>query len=314
MTRVSVSGLAALRLRHLQLIEGLVDFGSLHQAARAMDLTESAASAMLREVEAACGTDLFDRSVHGLSLTQAGQVALGRLKAISSEVNMLTQELLQTETVPVLRVGALQHIFFGLLQTAVPALLARTDCKLELIDCPSAELANALQQDEVDCILCRMPDEWVESFQSPAFFYDALYDEDICVVCAPNHPLARTDAPLMMEDLVGEKWILQKPGTHQRHVLITAFVSQGLQPPEATIETSSFVFTLPFLQNSRLLTVATRDHSVSYEWSGQVRVLPIRLPQLSPPIAFIAKKRSMSNPTVLALWEELRRAQNPPPL
>jgi DNA-binding transcriptional LysR family regulator len=52
MTRVSVSGLSALRIRHLQLVESLVELGSLPRAAQAMDLTESSAAAMLREVEA----------------------------------------------------------------------------------------------------------------------------------------------------------------------------------------------------------------------------------------------------------------------
>lgn len=308
MSRVSLSSLSALRIRHLQLVESLVDFGSLYQAAKVLDLTESTASAMLREVEAAFGSALFERGVHGLTLTHAGTVAVGRMRAISSELNMLGQELQQADALPVLRVGALQHTFFGLLQKAVPALLERVDCKLELIDCSSQELSTMLQQDEVDCVICRMPDEWVELFQSSAFFYHPLYDEDVCVVSAPDHPLARTDMPLALEDLSREPWVLPRQGSHLRHVFTAAFVSQGMSPPEARIETSSFVFTLPFLQNSRLLTVATHDHSVSYEWAGLLRVLPIRLPQLSPPIAFIAKTRAMNNPVVEAFWDELRRA------
>ena len=314
MSRVSISALSALRIRHLQLVESLVDFGSLHQVAKVLDLTESTASAMLREVEVAFGVSLFERTLQGLVLTPAGKVAVGRMRAISSELTMLGQELHQTDAISVLRVGALQHTFFGLLQKAVPTFLEDMNCKLELIDCSSSELATALQEDEVDCIICRMPDEWVESFQSPAFFYHPLYDEDVCVVSAPDHPLARAHTPLLLEDLSPEQWVLPKQGSHLRHVLTTAFVAGGLAPPEPRIETSSFVFALPFLQNSRLLTIATRDHSVSYEWAGMVRVLPIKLPQLSPPIAFIAKKRSMNNPTINAFWEELRRADMPPPI
>lgn len=311
MKHVGESGLSNLRIRHLQLVESLVDFGALYQAAKAMNMTESTASAMLREVEAAFDVSLFDRTPQGMTLTKAGEIAIGRLRGVSSELAMLTQELVQPEATPVLRIGAVQHTFFGVLQKVVPQLLAEIPCRLELCDATSSELASCLQQDELDCILGRMPEDWIESFQSPAFFYSPLYDEEICVVASPNHPFARCDT-IILEDLVKESWVLPKPGSHLRHVLTTAFVSEGLPPPEALIETSSFVFTLPLLTGSKLLTVATRDHGVSYEWAGQVRVLPIKLPQLSPPVAFVAKKRSMKNPAVLTFWELLRRAESPP--
>ncbi len=62
MSGMSASALTQLRIRHFKLIESLVSVGSLHKAARALHLSQPAASAMLKEVEEALGATLFERT------------------------------------------------------------------------------------------------------------------------------------------------------------------------------------------------------------------------------------------------------------
>lgn len=314
MNRIPSSALSHLRIRHLKLIETLVDLGSLHKAAKALHMSQPAASAMLHEVENAFGTILFERTRKGVALNSHGKVAVARLHAVLGELEMLAQELQSTESLPVVRIGVLQHAFFGLLQSFLPAYLARVDCRVDLIDASATDLANRLQQNELDCLIGRMPAAWIDSFRNQGVFYKPLYDAEICVVGAASHPLARK-RKVALNDLAKCTWILPREGSNSRYVLMAAFAAGGLPAPRVQIETSSFVFTLPLLPSSSSLTVAPRDPSLAHQRFGLVRILAIKLPQLLSPVAFVAQRSSMMNPNIRLLWEEIRKAKglpNPP--
>ena len=306
MTRISPSALSNLRVRHLQLVETLVELGSLHKAAKKQHMSQPSASAMLREVERACGTTLFDRTRQGVTLTREGVVAVSRLRAILSEIDMLAQELQSSPSVPVLRIGATSQTFVGVLQRVLTAFLTRMDCQLDLISGNASVLLNHLEQDQVDCIIGRMPADWIESIGNREFFYQPLYEAEFCIACAPSHPLARV-RKLTLEHLGNVSWILPRKGSYIRYVLTTAFASARLPPPKVQIETGVFLGLL-LLPGTRCLTVADRDPLLIQQRLGQAKILPIGLPQLQPPVAFAARRSAMMNPHISIFWEELTKA------
>ena len=294
------------RIRHLRLLEALVALGSLHKAAAAMHVSQPAASAMLQEVEAAFGVTLFECTRRGVVLKPHGVVALARMRTVLSELSMLSEELRSAAPSPVLRIGTLRYVFFGLLQSFLPEFLSQTNCRIDLIE-GSNDLVHRLQRNELDCLIGRMPAAWVESVEARALFYQPLYDIDMCILAAPSHPLARR-RKVRLEDLAGFPWIMQREGSNSRHVLMTAFASAGLQPPTIRIETSSFVFTIPLLAGTSCLTVAPRDASFHQQRLGVACILPVTLPQLLTPMAFIAPQTAMANPNVRLLWDTIRKA------
>src|SRR5262249_4714691 len=132
MPRGSTSALNQLRIRHLRLIEAVVAEGSLHKAAKALHMSQPAASAMLRETERALGAALFTRTYKGVALTERGRVALARLRTILGELGMLAADLQSEEPSPVVRIGVLAQSFFGVLQSVLPRFLSRTSCRVDL--------------------------------------------------------------------------------------------------------------------------------------------------------------------------------------
>src|SRR5690348_18469718 len=120
MTATRPAAFNQLRVRHFRLLETLVDAGSLHKAAAALHMSQPAASAMLQEVERALGVALFTRTRKGVNPNLHGKLALGRLRTVLSELAMLSDELHSAEALPMLRIGMLQHTFYGLLQRLLP--------------------------------------------------------------------------------------------------------------------------------------------------------------------------------------------------
>jgi len=296
-----------LRIRHLRLIEALVDAGSLHKAAKVLHVSQPAASAMLQEAEHALGVVLFDRSRRGVALNERGIIAVSRLKTVLGELGMLAQDLRAEVPLPVLRIGTLPHAFFGVLQRFLSKVLSAAKCRIDLIDGSAADLLTRLQQNGLDCFIGRMPAARIDDFRHRGFFYQPLYDLEIAVLGARSHALAGK-RKVTLQDLSKCGWILPREGSNSRYVLTAAFAAAGLEPPRIAIETSSFAFTLPLLPGSAYLTVAPRDACVNQQRLGSGRILAVKLPQLLTPVAFVAQRSSMLNPNLQLLWSAIRKA------
>ena len=306
MNRISPSGLNQLRIRHLRLVETLVQAGSLHKAAKALHVSQPAASAMLKEVEDALGATLFDRTRRGVALNAHGSVAMARMRTILGELSTLSQELRAAGSSSVLRFGTLTHAFYGVLQRVLHEFLVRSDCRIDLRVASAGELLDHLQQNQLDCMLGRIPAASMDSLVKREFFFQPLYLLETCVLASTAHPLSGKRR-VTLRDLSGYPWILQQEGANSRHALMSAFAAAGLPAPRIRMETSSFAFSIQLLAVGDYLAVAPRDAGSSQQRLGLARILPVKLPNLSTPVAFIAPRTAMLNPNVRLLWESIRK-------
>ena len=311
MSSVSGSGLNQLRIRHFKLIEALVGVGSLHKAAKAVHLSQPAASALLKEVEEALGTRLFDRTQKGVVLNAHGSAAVARIRAILGEIAMLSHDLQSARPLPVLRVGTLTHGFYGGLQRVLPKFLAQSNCRIDLRDSTGPNLVGLLESNQLDCLIARLPSVSADSLMKRGFFYQPLYQLEMCVLASASHPLARK-RKLALRDLAAFPWVLQREGANSRYALMAAFASAGLPPPSVQLETSSFVFSLQLLTGSDWLTVVPTEAGLSQQRLGLAVMLPVKVPDLLTPVAFIAPRSAMTNPNVRLLAETVLRFMAPP--
>jgi DNA-binding transcriptional LysR family regulator len=308
MSRISAPGLTQLRVRHLKLLEALVAVGSLHKAATNLHLSQPAASAMLKEVEHALGTPLFERTRRGVVPNAHGGVAVARARTILGELAMLAQELKAARPTQILRFGTVNHALYGVLQRVLPEFLARTSCRIDLYESSLKHLRMLLETDELDCMLGRLPTGSIDPLLKRGVFYQPLYDFDLCVLAAPSHPLAKR-RKVTLADASKFSWILQREGTNSRYTLFSSFAAAGLPEPNIRMETTSFVVSLQLLSVSDWLTVVPRDAGINQQRLGLARVLPVKLSKLLAPVAFIAPRSAMANPNVSLLWEVIRGAK-----
>src|SRR5687768_15493100 len=86
-----------LELRHLRLVAGLADAGGQPRAARRLNLTQSALSHQLRELEGRIGTQLFVRGRKRMVLTATGERVLASARRVLHEIDGLERELMSGE-------------------------------------------------------------------------------------------------------------------------------------------------------------------------------------------------------------------------
>jgi DNA-binding transcriptional LysR family regulator len=309
MSRVSPAGLNQLRIRHLKLIEALVGVGSVHKAARTLHLSQPSASALLKEVEEALGVTLFDRSGKGVLPNPHGSVVIGRVRTILGELAMLTEEL-SGSPLQVLRLGSLTHAFYGGLQRVLPEFLARSECRVDLREGTLKNLIQLLQDNQLDCLIGRLPSASTGDLMQRGFVYRPLYQLEMCVLAPASHPLAKK-RHVTLPDLARFSWILSREGANSRYTILAAFAAAGLPQPAIRIETSSFLYSLQLLPASDWLTIVPREAGLGHERLGLARILPVKLPNLLSPVAFIASRSAMMNPNVKLFAEIVEKSISP---
>src|SRR5215207_9086071 len=82
-----------LEIRHLRLVVAITDEGNLTRAGERLNLTQSALSHQLKQIESSLGVLLFTRTKKRLVLTEAGEELVRRARCILTEIADLERDL-----------------------------------------------------------------------------------------------------------------------------------------------------------------------------------------------------------------------------
>ncbi len=200
------------------------------QAARALNLAQSAASHAVAALESRHNTRLFDRIGRRIELTEAGRSLLAEARAILAQVARAELALgefgqLQRGT---LAVRASQTIASYWLpyhlvrfRRAYPAI----DIRLKIGN--TAQVADAIETAEAEL-------GFVEGAVTSAHLTStAVARDQMLVVVAPGHPWA--DAPLAANALVGGDWVLREQGSGTRSAFEQALAQLGVAPQRLNV-------------------------------------------------------------------------------
>ena len=190
-------------LRQLHAFVAVADTGSFTLAAERLFITQSALSALIKELEGQLGLRLFDRSTRRLRLSETGRELYPQIDKILHDLNGVIGE-----------VGNLKALQRGSVRVAVPQLLACTllpevmagfhaqhpNVHLRLVDCAVESVMARVFAGEVDIGLG--PERETNSDIDAA----QLFRLPFMVVMPPGHVLARRPR-LQWDDLYGQPLI-----------------------------------------------------------------------------------------------------------
>ena len=289
--------------RGLLLLIGIADLRSLSAAGARMGLSQSGASMSLTRMEAALGQKLFQRMTQGMIATDAGVRLISRGKRIVAELRHMQSDIAALS-------GSLQgHIAIGalplgrthLLPAAIAAALRRfPNIRVTTVESPYDFLVAGLRDGDIDFIVGALRPE----DKTAGLITESLFADRLGIIVRSGHPLRGKATSL--RDLLGECWILPRPGAPGRGLIDLAFREMSLKPPVPAVETGDLAVLRSLLLNSDMLT-AISPRQLSHEIAaGDLSQLQVDLPMTERPIGLTLRAGAMLPSPALVIIDEIR--------
>ena len=297
---------ARLKTRQLLLLVAMAEEGNINRAAQVLNMTQPAASKLLKDLEDALGAQLFERLPRGVRPTWYGETMIRHARMALASLSQAHDEI------EALKAGRFGQVSVGAIttpgMTLMPAAIAlvkqqHPNLRVALQIETSDVLMERLQQGKLDMFVGRL----FETHDKTALRYQPLVEEPVAAVARPGHPLL-SQPTLGLRDLVGAGWIVPPAGTVLRHRFELMFQEEGLEAPVNLIETAALLFATRMLQQSDMLAVLAADVARYYAEHGMAAVLPIPMPCKMDAYGLITRTDRLLSPAARAMLEALRKA------
>jgi len=212
--------------RRLQVFHAVAKHLSFTKAAEALFMTQPAVTFQIRQLEEHFNTRLFDRAHGRISLTPAGTLALEyaeRILGLSAELDTRLKELSGQVAGPLL-IGASTTIAEFLLPQVLGEFKARNPAVVPRLFVANSEAVQ-------DRVAERTLDVGFIEGEShlPSLVTDVCCDDELYVVCAPSHPLAKAKSATP-KSLMEHAYISREPGSGTREVIDHYLQKAGVAP------------------------------------------------------------------------------------
>lgn len=187
---------------HLRYFWAVAHDGNLTRTAERLNLSQSAVSVQIKQLEASLGHDLFERRGRQLILTEAGRIALDHADTIFAT----GQELLGTlqekgRSRQAIRIGALATLSRNFQMEFLRPILNRPDVEVILRSGTSGDLLRGLEGLNLDVVLINQPPARDSVTQ---FVSHRLSEQPVSLVGTPE----RLQDGLTLEELVARQPVI----------------------------------------------------------------------------------------------------------
>lgn len=301
--------LSKLRLRHLEVLQRLVETGTIRKVAEELHLSQPAVSQMVKDLETAFRTPLFSRSKTGMVPREELAPLLGRIRVMLGELATAESELSAgSGSGAIVRVGAQLHPLTQLLPRVMDLLNRKTPrLRFNLREGSTSEMLAALAAGELDCAIGRLSEQHYRAAPPSEMTFWPILGGELCVVAGRNHPLAGK-RKIALRDLALEQWALSEETGESRKLLEAAFVREGLRPPQPVLVCRPFAINLSIVARLPIITLAMRSAALQAQQRREVRILPLDLKLDAPPIALICRKAAAETPLLMRVREAVLTA------
>lgn len=284
MLKPSLESLASrLKLRHLQIALALRDAPSAKEVAAAANVSESAVSKTLAELESQLGFKLFERTGNTKRPTEMGRQVLPMMEAVVAQARGLAQTVMDVRSgrQGELRIGVATDMGKLTLAPLIHAFnQAQPGVALDVQAGGYRAMADLLLDDELDALVCYDGAELI----APGVGRLRLVPPQPLVVVANARlsPLAARRR-LTLKDLHGQPWCKPRPGTMMHDKLTALFLACDLGLPSRGIQVSDLLLTDEFVRTTDYLVMLPLAAAQRLTLAAEAVILPIDLHEHNPP-------------------------------
>lgn len=239
-------------LRSLTAVAEVARSGSIRRAAERLNITPSALTRQIQDIEYELGTPIFERLAQGMRLNAAGELLVRHIRDQAADLDRVRSQIADLSGV---RRG---HVALACSQAFVTRMIPE---EVETYRTQFPQVAFSVQvRDHVQAVAALV------SFEAdlalvlqppPSAELHALYAgrQSLCALMRASHPLAAQDGPVRLRDCLAHALALPDRSLAIRHHIEHALARRGVEM-RATVESGS----LEFLRN-----VVLREDVVSFQ-------------------------------------------------
>lgn len=195
-------------LKQLQYLVALAETRHFRRAAELCFITQSTLSAGIRDLESVLEVEVAERTNRQVLLTRVGERIAEKARELLRDAEDV-MDIARASHAPMtgeIRLGVIPTIGPFFLPTVMPALRARFQgLKLYLREDRTLQLLSRLADGELDLAVIALP------FDTGDFRVEVLFEDELFLACARNHPLAGKEA-IDLESLDVDQLILLEEG------------------------------------------------------------------------------------------------------
>ncbi|MFP3550243.1 LysR substrate-binding domain-containing protein [Paraburkholderia sp. SIMBA_049] len=177
-----------MELRHLRYFAALAEQLSFTVAAQKVHVTQSTLSHQIRQLEEELGCRLFEREGRRVTMTEAGELFLERVRNALREVDegVSTVRYAAEEMTGVVRVGATHTFNLHIIPRCVSLFLDRhPSVRVDVLEMTGDGIAQALLRGDLDIGVTYKPNDALP------LRFEPLYTEEMMLAVGLRHPFAK---------------------------------------------------------------------------------------------------------------------------
>ncbi|MBI4591467.1 MAG: LysR family transcriptional regulator [Candidatus Rokubacteria bacterium] len=292
-----------MNLETLQLYCDVVRLRSFSRAASANEVTQSAASQAVQQMEADLDVRLLDRTKRPLTVTPEGRVFYDACRDLLHRYERVRARIVSSRTRldGTVRVAAIYSVgLHDVSRHMQPFMSAHPQAKVQLECLHPHKVVEAVTSDEADIGIMSYP---------PALRSLAVIpwrSEKMVLVCHPSHRFARRRV-VMPADLNGEKFVAFDPDLGIRKAIDRSLKQQSVRM-NVVMEFDNIETIKQAIAIDAGVSILPRPTVLKETEIGSLAAVPLGIPDLVRPVGIIYRKRKHQSPTVVRFIESLRRA------
>lgn len=215
-----------LDVRHLELLVAIEEEGSMTKASERLNLTQSALSHQLRDIEERLGTALYLRLNKKMILTYAGQRVLRSARSILDELKRTEEDIneIALNREGIVRISTQCYTSYHWL----PAMLKNFNQKYPSIKVQieiesTRRPVQALLEGKIDVAIVNDP------VHDKKLLYRPIFNDELLVLVSPDHPLSSRKY-VRARDFIGEHLISHSEMNSSSRVFRKVLEPAGVLP------------------------------------------------------------------------------------